>query len=162
MITKEQINSFKKIIDHKTFSPLLRRLHYRKDKNVFVWTNSYILLEIPSRDEFKFDFSISYDDLKKFKKDIIWIEIVWDKARVWLLDWSVIEVDIEKNENFPDYEHIFDKSEKHYQVFPISPQYKTFFEVCDLLRFGRVITTEKNFQWIKDKMRICFRMPIGY
>ncbi len=37
MITQNQIKSFKKCINPKAFNPLLSKLHYRKDKNVFVF-----------------------------------------------------------------------------------------------------------------------------
>lgn len=164
MITKEQIKSFKKCITPKAFNPLLAKLHYRKDKNVFVWTNSYILFEIPNPfDKYSFDFSIRYDDLKKIKWDIIWIDIKENQATIFLSKDEMIEITVEKNENFPDYERVISKDRKTYETFWVSPQTKVFFEMCDILWIDTVETREKDiFYWQKDWMRIVYKIPLSY
>lgn len=166
MITQNQIKSFKKCINPKAFNPLLSKLHYRKDKNVFVWTDSFILLEIPNTsDKYSFDFSIEYNDLKKITGEVLWIQVEDNKATIFQIwkNHKDIEVVIEKNENFPDYEHAIGRDKKTYEKFWVSPQTKVFFDICDILWIDTVETREKDiFYWSKDWMRIIYKIPLSY
>ena len=75
----------------------------------------------------------------------------------------MIEITVEKNENFPDYERVISKDRKTYETFWVSPQTKVFFEMCDILWIDTVETREKDiFYWQKDWMRIVYKIPLSY
>lgn len=159
MLSKDQIKAIKKIINPKSFNPLLAKLHYRKEKNVFVCTNTFILLEIPSREKFNFDFSIEYEDLKKIN-DLIWIDIIENKAQIADLKTWVYEIEIQKNEEFPNYDHIINTEKTEIDCFHMSWQYKIFFDLCSMFFVEEIEIRKEIFFWQKYWMKIICKMPL--
>lgn len=136
MMTKDQIKSILKILDKKSFNQTLAKLHYRKEKNIFIATNSYLLLQIknPFSDIFECDFSIGIDDLKKIKDYILWIKIEWEIATIYTKS-DDIKIVINRDESFPDeqVENISKQKTDSKSAFINSKHYAKFFEIANLL-----------------------------
>lgn len=131
MITIEKIKALLKVVNPKNFSEVLQKIHYIKDKNVFVATDSYVLLEIWSPFLFDKDFSISVDDLKKIKKDIADMKLEWDILTIEWKDWKHKMVVYEWL--FPDYEFLFEWEKYEISWLKNTISYSKFFDVALLL-----------------------------
>ena len=157
-MNRKQIKSFIKIIDPKNFSPSLKYLHYIKDKNVFVLTNAYILLEIKNPfQQFDSDFQIYFDDLKKIKKDIIGMVKEWNVLRI-LNKNEEIKLLLDLEFVFPDYEYMFEKAKASYEIIKSSNHYSKFFDICYELWLENIEIKERVF-FAKDyETRILWRI----
>jgi len=143
MITQEEMKAIKKIIQKKNFNPALWRLWYVKDSNVWVATDSYILLEIKNTIEWLENwFSIDIQDLDKIK-DIFWIVIENWIANIIQSKCETL-VKIETNDFTMKYEHLKEKPDWDVGNILINKNIAKFFELCSLLWLKQLFWKDTN------------------